>query len=310
MIKKFADIDPFSRFILKGTVKVGCRAIKGMCPTCKRPVIGLKEGDIFHCSRCHTQITPKPGEGEFTQSLPYFLIPEDIKEILGAKPTSLTVVPAYTNLDRTIPNSYARYTRERRLFCTGDGVTAKRYDPATKRRVDHTPCGDGCADYRKGDCKPSATFYFYLPDVDVLSGFRLMTKSEATSRWQNKSVPITAAKSVPPWRSKTMVALFREGGAASDYQGGIYGYQGNEPGRTEHQEDCKDHGPSQEDGKAPSGKQLSPRIPQEEKGEYPRSVQADDRRLLGRGRLSGVMDIRQTRPDGLQGRPDHSEGHS
>ncbi len=180
MIKKFADIDPFSRFILKGTVKVGCRAIKGMCPTCKRLAIGLKEGDIFHCSRCHSQITPKPGEGEFTQSLPYFLIPQDIKEILGAKPTSLTVVPAYTNLDRTIPNSYARYTRERRLLCTGDGVTAKRYDPATKRRVDHTPCGDDCIDYKKGDCKPSATFYFYLPDVDVLSGFRLMTKSEAT----------------------------------------------------------------------------------------------------------------------------------
>ncbi len=69
---------------------------------------------------------------------------------------------------------------ERKLLCTGDGVTAKRYDPAMKRRVDHTPCGDDCVDYKKGECRPSATFYFYLPDVDVLSGFRLVTKSEST----------------------------------------------------------------------------------------------------------------------------------
>ncbi len=121
MIKKFANLDPFSRFILKGTIKTGCKAAKISCPSCQRLVVGLKLTDRFHCSQCGIQITPKPAEGEFTQSLPYFLVPDDIKELVGAKPTSLTVVPAYTSLDRTIPNSYTRYTKDGRILCTGGG---------------------------------------------------------------------------------------------------------------------------------------------------------------------------------------------
>jgi hypothetical protein len=180
MIKKFANIDPFSRFILKGTIKAGCKAVKTACPNCQRMAVGLKLTDKFYCSKCGRQITPKSGEGEFTQSLPYFLVPDDIKEVVGTKPERLTIVPAYASLERTIPNSYARYTRDGRILCTGDGAIAKRYDPATRQRVEQQTCGEDCLYYKSRECKPSATFYFYLPDVDILSGYRLMTKSAAT----------------------------------------------------------------------------------------------------------------------------------
>ena len=61
---------------------------------------------------------------EYMTSLPYFVVPDNTKDIIGEKPKKLMVIPAYNSINRTIPNSYARYTQNGAIYCTGDGVSA------------------------------------------------------------------------------------------------------------------------------------------------------------------------------------------
>ncbi len=179
MIKKFCDIDLSDSFRVKGSIRFGCHAVRCYCSGCGERAIGLKmPGDMYVCSKCGKNVVPIKGEREFTTSLPYFVVPEDIKSVVGNKPERLRVVPAFRSINRVIPNSYARYSQNGTIFCTGDGVTAKRYDSATKTRSKVVNCSDECADRKSGTCKASGTFYFYLPDVDVFGGYRLVTRSE------------------------------------------------------------------------------------------------------------------------------------
>lgn len=183
MIKKFFELDPTDSFKAKGTIKVGCHAVRCNCTECSGRVIGLKmPGDIYICSRCGKNVVPISGEKEFTTSLPYFIVPDDIKGITGEKPERLKIIPAFRSISRTIPNSYARYAQNGAIFCTGDGETAKRYDPATKTRSKTVSCSENCQDRKSGACKISGTFYFYLPDVDMFSGYKLITRSENSIR--------------------------------------------------------------------------------------------------------------------------------
>ncbi|HQP51872.1 MAG TPA: hypothetical protein PLA06_06820 [Syntrophorhabdaceae bacterium] len=179
MIKKFSELDPTESFKVKDTIKVGCHAVKCYCSQCGGKTIGLKmPGNIYTCSKCDKNVVPISGENEFTTSLPYFVVPDSIKNVIGEKPEKLIIIPAYSSINRTIPNSYARYAQNGAIYCTGDGVSAKRYDPATRTRSKIVNCSDICPDKKKGVCKASATFYFYLPEIDIFSGYKLVTRSE------------------------------------------------------------------------------------------------------------------------------------
>jgi len=178
MIDKFSKMDHTENFTLRGLVRVGCKAKKAFCPRCKKDVIGLFINGRCHCANCNTEATPRAGEKEYTQSLPYFLIPDDIKEIVGEKPLNLKVVPAFADINKTIPNSYAFYTESGTLYCTCNGITGKRYDKSKKQMETYAgPFGETCKYYTEKRCKMSATFSFYLPEVDVFSGYRIKTKS-------------------------------------------------------------------------------------------------------------------------------------
>ena len=183
MIKKFNEFDPTESFKVNDTIKVGCHAIRCYCSQCGEKTVGLKmPGDIYTCSKCGKKVVPMSGEKEYMTSLPYFVVPDNTKDIIGEKPKKLMVIPAYNSINRTIPNSYARYTQNGAIYCTGDGVSAKRYDPDTRTRSKIVNCSDICTDRVKGACKASATFYFYLPEIDIFSGYKLVTRSEISIR--------------------------------------------------------------------------------------------------------------------------------
>lgn len=183
MIKTIANLDPTNSFRVKGTISIGCRAVKAMCKVCGGKVIGLKLNETSYvCSKCDSIVEPIANERQFTCSLPYFLVPDEIKEAVGnARPTELQVVPAYASLERTIPNSYAYYTQNGSIYCTGNGETAKRYSKDTKGFVNIACPGEDCRLFQPQKCRISGTFYFYVPDVDILSGgYKLVTKSRLT----------------------------------------------------------------------------------------------------------------------------------
>lgn len=183
MIKAIAELDPTSNFRVKGSVSIGCRAVKAMCKVCGGKVIGLKLlEESYLCSECDNPVEPIRGEAQFTCSLPYFVVPDEIKEALGdAKPKELEVVPAYSSLERTIPNSYAYFTQSGAIYCTGNGETAKRYNKDARGFVNITCPGENCKLFQPQKCRISGTFYFYVPDVDIVSGgYKLVTKSKLT----------------------------------------------------------------------------------------------------------------------------------
>ncbi len=148
MIDKFSNMDHTEQFTLRGLVRAGCRAKKAFCSRCKKDVVGLFMNGRCLCAHCGGEVSPRAGEREFTQSLPYFVVPDDIKETIGEKPASLKVVPAFKNINKTIPNSYAFYTEGGTLFCTCDGVTGKRFDRTKKQMGPYAgPFGDRCGHY-------------------------------------------------------------------------------------------------------------------------------------------------------------------
>jgi len=182
MINTIAKLDPTNNFRVKGTINIGCRAIKAMCHKCGK-VVGYKlQENGYICSKCNNPVEPIAGEQQFVCSLPYFVVPDEVKEILcNPKPTELTIVPAYTSLERTIPNSYAYYTQSGSIYCTGNGESARRYSKDMRGFVNIACPGEDCKLYQTQKCKISGTFYFYIPDVDILSGgYKLVTRSKFT----------------------------------------------------------------------------------------------------------------------------------
>jgi hypothetical protein len=179
MIAEFANAD---RCKVKGRIGLGFKVIKAACNSCKKNVTALKvDEEHYSCPICKGVASPLQGEREFTQSTPYFVLPKDIAAlgVFPEKPVSLRVIPAYRELERTIPNSYAKFTSSGTIFCSGDGVSARRYQKAngSKGGYINVPCNSDCPERLNRSCRPSGTFYVILPDVDTFSAYRVNPKS-------------------------------------------------------------------------------------------------------------------------------------
>ena len=164
------------KFDVKGKIKAGCKCIKAKCPLCKKEVVALKLHDHFECPDCAGSVTPLAGAREFTKATPYFVLPQELASILGDKPVSLKVIPAYPEIEKTFPTSYAKFTQAGKIFCTGNGETAKRWDAGKRSQVE-VPCTGDCQERKNKTCKPSGTFYMVLPDVDIFVSYAIVSHS-------------------------------------------------------------------------------------------------------------------------------------
>ena len=171
-----AQFENTMKFDVKGKIKAGCKCIKAKCPSCMKDVIALKLHDHFECPDCGGSVTTIAGAREFTKATPYFVVPQELEPVLGDKPTSLKVVPAYPDIAKTFPTSYAKFTQAGKIFCTGNGETAKRWDAGKRSQVE-VPCTVDCQERKNKTCKPSGTFYMVLPDVDIFVSYAIVSHS-------------------------------------------------------------------------------------------------------------------------------------
>jgi len=170
------------QFDVMGTIKKGYNCIKAYCSRCNRNITAIKPYENFICPECRSEASPLAGEKEFSQSVSYFILPEHLTARSdNDNPSRLRVIPAYKELERTFPSSYAKYAKNRLLFCSGNGATAERYDHHKKAKV-QVPCNDSCSYRKDGTCKPSATLYVVLPDYDMFSAYKITTRSETSIR--------------------------------------------------------------------------------------------------------------------------------
>lgn len=106
-------------------------------------------------------LVEEPGKKPYPKATDHFVCPETVTEALGeAKPKRLPIMFPTDDIDRLFPQTLKAY-RASGLWCQGDGQAAKRW--GAKGNLMDVACP--CALLDSGECKPTATLNFVLPDV-------------------------------------------------------------------------------------------------------------------------------------------------
>ena len=112
------------------------------------------------------------------ETLPYFVVPDKLKEKLGDKPTKLNIMLPKDDLLEVFPKSLSWYGLIGKK-CEGNGQEAQYYDEKTRDWVKKTcPCEQLKTDENpKGQCQIHATFYFFLYEITMGGVFRIVMSS-------------------------------------------------------------------------------------------------------------------------------------
>ncbi len=97
---------------------------------------------------------------------PYFLVPPEVAEVYGDRPTELDIMFPVNDRAVIFPQAYEMYGNSRRLLCTGNGKEAMRWN---KEALDYVPCACPCDFYGK-ECGERAHLMVMLPKVKNQGG--------------------------------------------------------------------------------------------------------------------------------------------
>lgn len=111
---------------------------------------------------------------EYPKETEYFVVPPEVAEKFGNKPTELEIMFPINDLDAVFPQSYKHYGSGKGLKCQGDGEIAYFIDPETKEMV-KKECP--CSLLEEGKCKQSATLMVMIPKVSVGGIYQIRTSS-------------------------------------------------------------------------------------------------------------------------------------
>lgn len=171
---------------VKGKIKAGYYAVNAFCPACKKPITAIKPYEKFICPSCSSESTVGTSKTPWPVSTDYFIVPEDIKQVIGDKPKVLRVVPAYKEIYRTCRIKYAKKGKNGNIICQSrDGKTAEKLTKDSNGnivKIKSTCNKDNCTDRKNNYCKTTAVFYFILPDADVFGIYQFYTSSEISIR--------------------------------------------------------------------------------------------------------------------------------
>ncbi len=97
---------------------------------------------------------------------PFFLVPPEVAEVYGERPTELDVMFPVNDRAVIFPQAYEMYGSSRRLLCSGNGKEAMRWN---KDALDYVPCACPCDFYGK-ECGERAHLMVMLPKVKNQGG--------------------------------------------------------------------------------------------------------------------------------------------
>ncbi len=103
----------------------------------------------------------------------YFVAPPEVERVAGVKPKALSIMFPLDDPERLFPQELKCY-RQSGLFCAGNGETARRWNEAGE--LVERPCP--CELLDSGECGPSATLNFFLPDVPGVGVWQITTGSK------------------------------------------------------------------------------------------------------------------------------------
>jgi hypothetical protein len=138
--------------------------------------------------RTGVKVANKSGQGEHPEGVDYFVIPDELKPILGDKPKSLPIMFPVEDESKFASQYYKCYSSYRGLVCKGDGETCYRlidtktgdfaHRDATETVKKEMPCsGNECTMYQEKKCKEVMNLQFLLPSIPGLGVWQLDTSS-------------------------------------------------------------------------------------------------------------------------------------
>jgi len=145
------------------------------------PIIGLSEKRrLPRLGKIHLGVKDVNAKGvEYPKAVDYFVVPEEVAEVYGEKPTELDIVIPTEDPAIFFPQFYKQYSNKRGLVCKGDGSTANRVGEDGEM-IEITCNPDTCEFYLKDDCKPVGNLLFVLPKVKGFGVYQVDTSS-----WNN-----------------------------------------------------------------------------------------------------------------------------
>lgn len=120
------------------------------------------------------KVSEKSGK-EYPVSLDYFVVPDEVKSIYGAKPRKLDIMLPMEETESFFPQNYKRYGSSAGLLCKGNGEVATEMDTEKMKEIECL--GKDCEWYKKNDCKQIGNFQVILPKIKGLGVYQIDTSS-------------------------------------------------------------------------------------------------------------------------------------
>lgn len=125
---------------------------------------------------------------EYPTATEHFVVPPEVAEVYGDKPTELQIMFPSENIEEFAPQWMRSYSQSQGLVCISDGITARRKvdvetgdmpGPDTTRWQWHEmPCDlNECPDLQQKRCRRVMNLLFLLPDVNGMGVWQIDTSS-------------------------------------------------------------------------------------------------------------------------------------
>ena len=156
-----------------------------MCPIDK--VSDIRRMPRLGKIRLGIKVEPE-GKNPYPRATDYFVVPEEIKEIVGNMPKKLNIMFPTEKADEFAQQWLRCYSFTQGLVCKGDGSTAiRKIDVETGDVARHTTqewvfkewgCDpDTCEQYLEKQCRRVMNLLFFMPDVPGVGVWQLDTTS-------------------------------------------------------------------------------------------------------------------------------------
>ncbi len=169
-------------------------SIKGISEVRRLPRLGkIYLGKKVKKSGGHPGCSCGPEEGCFKctypTETPYFVVPKEIADVYGEKPTILRVKVPVNNLEVVFPQSYQYYGSSRGLKCEGDLEIAHRLNENTFT-MEEVTCN--CA-HKDKECRMTGVLNVMLYEVSKAGVYQIRTGSANSIKDINSGLDFVAA---------------------------------------------------------------------------------------------------------------------
>lgn len=147
------------------TFRQNITRIKGLSDRRRLPLLG----------KIRLGLKVKTDKGtEYPRETPYFVVPDEVAEIYGGKPTEIDIMLPLDDIDAVFPCAYVYYGSSKGLKCKGDGELAYTVNSDTNE-MGQIQCP--CDLLEQGKCKQVGRFLFMIPKVSVGGVYQISTSS-------------------------------------------------------------------------------------------------------------------------------------